>query len=319
MIENNIKDFNKQFGFRPKTDNINNLKVLSDIVVGGMGGSHLSADLLKIFRPDLNLRVHSDYGLPAFVRGSETLFIASSYSGNTEETLNFAEEVISGNLPLAVVASGGKLLEMAKIHNLLYIVLPSGLQPRMAVGYSFVAFVTMLGEKELLTEVYDLENTLRPEMLEEKGRDLAKKLSRKISLIYSSRDNFPLAYIWKIKLNELGKMPAFCNFLPELDHNEIVGFDNLGAVERLKDDFHIIFLKSGDEHPRILKRMELTKKLLDARLPDVSIIELDGKSKLEKIFNSIILVDWISFHVAKLNGADPERVNIIEDLKRELA
>ena len=321
-MESDIRNFNKQFAFRPEIMNIENLKVFENIIIGGMGGSHLSADLLKMLKPDLNLRVHSDYGLPPDVNRGKTLFIASSYSGNTEETLDFVEKVIEQKLPIAVIASGGKLLEIAKIYNLPCVVLPAGLQPRMALGYSFLALLAVLAEKELLDEAYGLERVLQPEAFEKKGKELAERLFDKIPLIYSARENFALAYIWKIKLNETGKVPAFCNSLPELDHNEIVGFDNLKSLPNLKNNFHAIFLRSGDEHPRILKRVELTKTLLEAKLPSVSIIDMVGggsKPELEKAFNSIILADWTSFYIARLNGADPEKVGIVEELKRELA
>lgn len=318
MIENDIRHFNGQFGFRPKLENALNLKVFNNIVLGGMGGSHLSADLVKIFVPGLNLIVHSDYGLPQVMPKGDVLFVASSYSGNTEETLDFFERVMAKKLPVAVVASGGKLLELAKLYSLPYVVLPGGLQPRMAIGYSFVALLEVLGEKEVLEEAHILERIMEPEALEKIGQDFAEKLHKKITLVYSSKDLFPLSYIWKIKLNENGKAPAFCNSLPELNHNEIVGFDNLPALKDLGDKFHVIILKDGSEHLRVSKRIELTRQLLEKRSVDVSVIELAGESKMEKVFNSVVLADWISFYVAKLNGADPERVNIIEDLKREM-
>ncbi|MEK7066656.1 MAG: SIS domain-containing protein, partial [Patescibacteria group bacterium] len=184
--------------------------------------------------------------------------------------------------------------------------------------YSFLALLTVLGETELLERAYGLEQGLNPEAFEEAGQELANILFDKISLVYSALENSALGYIWKIKLNETGKVPAFCNSLPELDHNEIVGFDNLTSSKKLKNDFHAIFLQTGDEHPRILRRIDLTKKLLESRSIPVSILASAGETKLEKTFNSIILADWTSFYIAKLNNVDPDRVDIVEELKRSL-
>ncbi len=285
-----------------------------------MGGSSLAGDLMKVWNPLLDLTIHRDYGLPeiAEVDLSRTLVIASSYSGNTEETLNALDTAIEFGLAIAVVAAGGKLLAKAKELGLPYVQLPAdGIQPRMATGFSVKALLALLGMAEALQEVKSLTK-LNVKPFEGAGKRLAAELNGKVPMIYSSRVNMPIAYNWKIKFNETAKIPAFANRFPELNHNEMTGFDTTSKSKKLSEDFHFIFLRDPEDHERIQKRMEATAKLYRDRGLPVEEIEMAGGNVWEKIFSSTLLADWTALSLAEVYGADPENVPPVEEFKKML-
>ncbi len=319
-MDDAIRNFPKQFAWEPKIENEDLLHQYSKFVVAGMGGSSLAGDLMKVWNPLLDLTVHRDYGLPeiAEVDLSRTLVIASSYSGNTEETLNALDTAIEFGLAVAVVAAGGKLLEKAKELGLPYVELPAdGIQPRMATGFSLKAILALLGMDEALQEVATLTK-LNVKPFELAGKKLAGKLTGKLPVIYSSRANLPIAYNWKIKFNETAKIPAFANRFPELNHNEMTGFDSTPTAKSLSEKFHFIFLRDPEDHPRISKRMEVTAKLYRDRGLPVEEIDLGGSNVWEKIFSSTLLADWTAYYLAEAYGADPDKVPLVEEFKKML-
>src|SRR3989344_4288396 len=236
-MRDSIINFPKQFLFEPKIENQGKLKLakFKKFIVCGMGGSHLSGDLVKLWKPGLDIIIYSDYGLPPLGRREKknTLVIASSYSGNTEETIDAFRTAVRNKISVAAISTGGKLLELAQKYRIPYIKLPdTGIQPRMATGLGFRAFLKVLGEKKALIESAKLAYSLKPLKLENQGRNLAKKLKGFVPVIYSSQRNSAIAYNWKIKFNETGKIPAFYNILPELNHNEMTGFPAGGGLAR---------------------------------------------------------------------------------------
>ena len=315
-METAIKNFARQFAFEPKIENVGRWRRFSQFVAAGMGGSQLAADLIKIRQPDLPLLVHRDYGLPP-LPGDELknyLIIASSYSGNTEETIDAFKTALSKKLATAAISVGGELLELAKAAQAPYVQLPdTGIPPRSALGFGLRAFFKLMGEEEALQETTGLAQTLRPENLETAGRALAQKLNGKIPIIYSSGGNRPLAYNWKIKFNETGKIPAFINVFPELNHNEMTGFDG-----SLSEKFHFLFLADSSDHPRTARRMATTKALYEKQGLPVEWLPLAGDSLFLKIFNSLILADWTACHLAKNRGLDPAATPLIEEFKRSI-
>ncbi|MBL7045227.1 MAG: hypothetical protein ISR98_01365, partial [Parcubacteria group bacterium] len=203
MMYEAIKNFNKQFEYEPVVENADKLEKKDKFIVAGMGGSHLSADILKISRPTLDMTIHRDYGLPDAMENR--LLILSSYSGNTEEVVNAFEKGLENNLPIAVISIGGKLIELAREHSIPYVQMPdTDIQPRNALGYSLRALLKVIGDEETLKELSNLSQTLYPTEYEEVGKALSKKLKGKIPVIYSSTRNQSIAYNWKIKLNETG-------------------------------------------------------------------------------------------------------------------
>lgn len=313
-----IKNFNKQFEFKPTVSNVDILSYpIEKIIVLGMGGSHLSADLLKIWKPSLNLFVHSDYGLPDISNSvlQNSLIIVSSYSGNTEEVIDGYYHAQKKGLTIAVVASGGLLLKEAKKSNIPYVEIPdTGIQPRLALGFSFRALLALLREDAALERTNALVG-LNPLDFEDLGRILARKLFGYVPIVYSSLPNYPIAYNWKIKLNETSKIPAFCNVVPELNHNEMTGFDRGGRTKTLSDKFYFVFLKDIDDNPRVAKRMEVLEKMYRERELSFETINLSGKDIFHKIFSSLFIADWTSFYLAQEYGVDPEQVPMVEEFK----
>ena len=313
MMEEDILRFPEQLKFQPVITNGEKLKPSFSFIVCGMGGSHLSADLIKAYDPSLSIHIHHDYGIPDLPSDilDKSLFIASSYSGNTEEAIDFARLAGEKNYNILIITSGGELLKTAKEEKVPYIALPhSNLEPRMALGYSAMAMFKAMGLENGVTELHSLADTIKPESMKNEGKTIGESLVNKIPIIYSSLRNLGLAYVWKIKFNETAKIPAFSNSFPELNHNEIAGF------EENSFPFTFLFIKDNSDHPKIIKRMEVTKELYESKGFPVALTELKGKTVMEKIFNSLLLADWVSLAVAKEKGVDPESVPMIEEFKK---
>lgn len=317
-----IKNFNKQFLYEPEIKNYKNLVKKSSFVVVGMGGSALAPLLLKTWKLKIDIIIHRDYGLPEFLDGElkKKLIILSSYSGNTEEVISAFIEAKNKNLDMCIISTGGKLLSLAKENNIPYIELPNmGIQPRMALGLSIKAFLKFIGEEEELKKIGELATTLNPGEYEEIGKMLAKRMKNCIPIIYSSNNNSSIIYNWKIKLNETGKIPAFYNVFPELNHNEMTGFDIKDSTKVLSSKFYFIILKDNKDNPEIFKRIEVLGKLLKDRNFQVEIIELNGKDTWYKIFSSLLLADWTAYYTALEYGLEPEQVPMVEELKKLIA
>jgi glucose/mannose-6-phosphate isomerase len=323
MILQDIKNFNKQFGYEPEIQNAGHLpKIAKKIIVCGMGGSHLAADILKAWKPEWDITIWNDYGLPPLSESDkkECLIIASSYSGNTEETISAFLEAKERRLPLAVVASGGELVSLTKSFGVPYVALPNtNIQPRMALGFSIKAILALMEEKNALKEASALENSLTPARYEPAGKKLAKKLKGRVPVIYASHRNEAVAKNWKIVLNETGKIPAFENVFPELNHNEMTGFDVKKGTRSLSAKFSFIFLRDESDDPRIGKRMKALEGLLRARGFTVSMADIRGGNRIARIFSSINTAQWTAFHFAKLYGVEPEQVPMVEEFKKLIA
>ena len=316
-----IINFPKQFLFEPKIENGGKLKLhkFSKFIVTGMGGSHLSSDLVRAWKPAINMAIHSDYGLPAINTHDKrnTLIVASSYSGNTEETIDAFRTAVRNKIPAAVVATGGKLLELAQKYRVPYIKLPdAGIQPRMAAGLGFRALLKIIGEEKALMKSAKLAYLLKPLKFENQGRNLAKKIKGFVPVIYSSQKNSAIAYNWKIKFNETGKIPAFYNILPELNHNEMTGFDVKPGTKNLSKGFYFIFLSDIEDNSRVLKRMNVLKRLYNSRGLRVEFVFLKGAAKFNKIFSSLILADWTAYYTALGYGSDPEQAPMVVEFKK---
>ncbi len=319
-MEEAIRKFNTQFGWVPEVVNASELPKKSKFVVGGMGGSHLSAGLLVSSEPEIDIHIHRDYGVPTLSDAKERFWIASSYSGNTEETIDFAKQALEKGYAVATISVGGKLLTFAQMNGLPHVVIPdTKIQPRSALGFGMKALRKLIGDEKLMLELSELSTILSPEGLEVKGRELARALRDSVPIIYASTRNSAVAYNWKIKMNETGKLPAFYNCLPELNHNEMTGFDAIETTEGLSRKFHFIFLTDNADHPKIQKRMSVTKKLYEERGFSVTEVPLDGKQALERIFNSLLIADWTALHLSKIYGTEAEQVPMVEEFKRLIA
>lgn len=311
-----------------------NVKVdgsFSSVTISGMGGSALPANLLRVYCNDLfknnqnynpvEIYINRYYSLPPETYRNSLNFIAS-YSGNTEETVSSFEEAHKAGLTCIGLSSGGKIEEMCKEWGVPHIKLPipyPNYQPRMGTGYFFGAIFQVLINQKLLPdtslELLNSANSFSEKInkWEGQGKALAQKLMGKTPVIYSSPKFKPVAMVWKIKINENAKTPAFYNFFPELNHNEMVGFTNP------QGKFIIIMLKDIADNPKNLKRYEATAMLLKSKGLDCEILEMEGNSVFEKIFSSIYLADWTSYYLALSYNQDPTPVDMVEELKKILA
>jgi len=299
-----------------------------NIEISGMGGSSLPANILRIFisavtqdvpkeKKNFSIFQNRFYTLPHEAYNDCLNFFAS-YSGNTEETIASLEQAIEHKLPSVGFATGGKILALCQKNNIPCVVLPPGIQPRYATGYFFASMFQVLVNAGIVKDATDeivlgasrLENDILK--LEEEGKRLAKKLVGKTPIIYSSTRYKSLAMIWKIKFNENSKTPAFWNFYPELNHNEMVGF----TLPQAK--FHVITLLDPTDHPQNQKRMRLTADLMKEKGISTDIIEMPSNNVFHTIFSTLILGDWVSYYLALEYGQDPTPVEMVEDLKKML-
>lgn len=318
MMKESIENFAEQFEYEPVIENKENWRKAKKFLLCGMGGSHLQGDILQMLNPALDFLVYSDYDLPKNIE-KDRLIIVSSYSGNTEETVSAFKEAEAQGFSLVVSSVGGKLIEFAKEQNIPYVQIPdTGIQPRSALGYTLRALLKLAGEEDLLMEIKALVQSLSPAALEQEGKELAQRLFLKIPVIYSSRKNQSIAYNWKIKFNESAKIPSFQNVFPELNHNEMTGFDVIDSTKGLSEKLVILLLKDTNDHPRIQKRMEVLEQLYKERGIQIEIKELEGENLPQRIFSSLILADWTAWHTAKLYKTEPEQVPMIEEFKERI-
>lgn len=298
----------------------------NNVVVSGMGGSSLPIDILRTYLNSLyqtkeikefELIQNRTYSLP-HESYNKCLNIFSSYSGSTEETLASLKEAIENNLPSIGIATGGKLIEMCQASSVPFIILPAGVEPRYATGYFFGSILQILVNQGMITDKVDdtlaLSDRLEKEVLrlEDRGEELAESLVGKTPVIYASDKFRSVAMIWKIKINESATSPAFYNVFPELNHNEMAGWG------RPQGKFQIITLLDKSEHPQIVKRMHITADLLKEKGVPTTIIEMEGSDVLNKIFNTLLLGDWVAYYLALSYGQDPTPAKMVNDFKKLL-
>ncbi len=308
----------------------NDGRPIENVVIAGMGGSALAAELVKIWlKAELNIpfEILRSYDIPAYV-GANTLFIASSYSGNTEETLSALEQAESKGAQLGIIAAGGQLIDIAGSYKIAHVSLPGNLQPRMAVIYNLCALigllanfgVTDLSKLDEIRATVDWLNSESDKWVKEVPADnnYAKKLALqavgKTPVFYGGNLTAPVAYKWKISWNENAKNVAFWNEYSEFNHNEFLGWTS----HPIEKPFVVFDIISNLEHPQILKRFEVSDRLLSGMRPKAITINLAGDILIEQMLWGSILADFVSIYVAILNNVDPTPVYLIEKLKREL-
>lgn len=301
-----------------------------NIVVAGMGGSALAALVVKTWLksefPE-PFEVVRTYDLPNYV-DKDTLVIISSYSGNTEESISCLNQAKTKGAQIAVIASGGQLINTSNNDNIAYVKLPAGIQPRYGVIYNLCALVSLLANfgivaDDKISEVSGMYDWLKSES--EKwdfgvttNDNYAKKLALsavgKTAIFYGGALSAPVAYKWKISWNENAKNLAFWNEIPEFSHNEFIGWTS-HPVEK---PFAVFDIVSSFEHPQILKRFEITDRLLSGMRPKSTVVNLAGDTLIKQMLWGSILADYVSIYIAILNGVDPTPVVLIEKLKAEL-
>lgn len=303
---------------------------VANIVLAGMGGSALAANIIKNWLYDhllVPFEVVRGYNLPDYI-GPNTLVILSSYSGNTEETLACYEQALGQNARIAIMTSGGKLLELAKSKGHILLELPAGFQPRLAVFAGLKALACLFEDMHLvstsdlrgqLINVSDYLDKIKHGMSpdnttkENTAVSIAEKLAGKIAIIYGGSMLGSAAYKWKININENGKQLAFYNTYPELNHNEFQGW-----MFPEKKSVVAVQLESSFENKQMQKRMDVTKKLLKDHGFKPIIVNAQGETKIAQLLSTILLGDYVSAYIGIINGINPTPVELVEKLKKEL-
>jgi glucose/mannose-6-phosphate isomerase len=302
------------------------------IVLNGMGGSAIAGDLLAAYlKSDLSIPffVNRNYNLPDFV-GQKTLVIYCSYSGNTEETLFSFKTAIEKKAQLVAITSGGQLEKLTKKYKIPLIKIPEGFPPRQALGYMYFPLLHLLHNLRLvkvkhkdIDETIEVIKELRQRNHPEKdyshhlSNHLARQLYKKVPIMYCAADVLaPVVVRWRNQFNENSKVLAFSNILPELNHNEIMGWE---APQEILRNFHIIFLRDPSEFPRNKKRLEITKEIFHRNHLPVAEIFGEGKSLLSRIFSLIYIGDWVSYYLALIYDKDPYIIESINYLKEKLS
>lgn len=325
-----ILDFPKQF--RIGIEAAKNVRLKSwtflrppeNIIICGMGGSGLPGDILLTLRP-LDVFVYKSYRLPPQA-GNESLVICISYSGNTEETISAFQTAIGRGLPVISITTGGELEKLSRKYKVPLVKLPPPyISPRLALGQMFSSLIKVLEnqkllDKNILDNLLNIGESLRAEEFEPQGKKIAKKIFKKIPIIYTSRRFREIGWIWKNSLNETAKIIAFCNYFPELNHNETVGFEKINEDQISNKKLYVLILRDKkSSHPRILKQMDITNALIRREGVAVDFIDIVGETFLEKIFSTVILGFWTAYWLALEYKVDPTPVEPIIEFKRKLA
>lgn len=320
-MEDTLRRFGEQFAWEPAVENGEDLRPRKHYVVCGMGGSHLGAWLIKRYGGKSNVFIHRGYGLPDLPQDmwADSLVILSSYSGTTEEVLDAGRTALGRGLPTAAVSTGGELIAFARERGLPHVVIPeTGLEPRMAIGFSGIAIARLMQDLPLERLIREGGARANPMAGQEEGTRLAEALQGKIPLVYSSAENAPLAFIWKIKFNETAKIQAFMNVFPEMCHNELCGFDIVDSTRPLSERFHALLLEDFSDHPRVRVRMRVAAEILGERGVPAEHIALAGKTAFEKAFNAALLADWITLSLARHYGVPNPETPLIADFKKRI-
>jgi len=311
----------------PQTD----LGPALNVVFAGMGGSALPA-LYPVTWPGVSrpYEIVRGYDIPLYV-GADTLFIACSYSGNTEETLSALKQAEARGAHIAIISAGGKLAEAAKEKGYLFAEVPRAEQPRYAVFAMFRALLDMLdmagalvetggNYKEELASAADYVTKAIDAWLPEvptaqnPAKQLAQEIMGKSLVVYGGPKMFPAVYKWKIGANENAKQVAWCDQIPEFNHNEFIGWSS----HPIDKPYAVVDLRSSLEHPRVQKRFEVTERLLSGVRPAPHVVTVQGGNILEQLLWALAYGDFVTLYLAFLNGVDPAPVDLVEKFKKEL-
>jgi glucose/mannose-6-phosphate isomerase len=303
---------------------------VKNIILTGLGGSAIGGDLLRSYLAEelaVPFLINRHYMLPAFVNAN-SLVVVSSYSGNTEETIAAHRDAMKRKAQIVCISSDGETTKIAKNHRQPLISIPPGYPPRAALGYSFFAPLVMLMQTGLVrSKQRDIRETLL--LLKKKAHiygtpgtsnpalRLAKKLHGMIPVIYSAADRFDVVNLrWRGQIAENAKMLAFGHVIPEMNHNELVGWN---VAKALMKKMTVVVLRDRGDHPRVQLRMDFTNEVVSRYAGGVIEVTSEGTSLLARMFSLIYLGDWVSYYLAMLNRVDPTPVNVIDMLKKKLA
>ena len=302
-----------------------------DVVVVGMGGSAIGADLLADLasqEESLPIAVCRDYSIPPYVDGN-SLVIVSSYSGNTEETLSACRGAMERGARVLASTTGGRLEQIARRESLPLFSIDYVGEPRSALGYSFIVPLVILQRlgliapknedmEEAVEVMYNLTDRLRPETpaRDNPAKQLAAALHGRLIVVYGGGILSGVARRWKTQFNENSKAFAFVELLPEADHNAVVGFQWPRPISR---KVYGVMLNALSLHPRVKLRYRVTGELLKKAGIEYRTVDGVGKGALAQMMSAVLFGDYTSYYLALLNGEDPSPVPTIDYLKGRLA
>lgn len=301
-------------------------ETISSIIICGMGGSAISADLLGCILYDelkISLSVIRDYNLPNYI-DNNTLAIISSYSGNTEETVSCFNEALKRKCKIVSVSTGGQVKNIADENNIPWIKLQEGFQPRFALGASLFTVLKILQSLKLITQQDDFVNKVKI-LWERNGNEYSKEENHAlksaeelvgfIPVIYTSEKYKPVGYRLKCQFNENSKLHSFNNVIPEMNHNEIIGWETFLEKQL---NAKVLFLLYQEYNPRIIKRFDIAANLIKKQGAEIIELKSNEENIKVRIMDLIYLGDWITFYLAVLRGFDPSEIDNINFLKQHL-
>lgn len=297
-------------------------KEIRNVLVTGLGGSGIGGTIIaQVTDKEMQVPVNvcKDYFIPGYV-SEHTLVIVSSYSGNTEETLQALDAALSKNAKIICVTSGGKILEIAKAKKLDHIIIPGGMPPRSCLAYSFTQLFYVLHAYGLISDQFksQLKKSLtllqtEEEQIMQAARSLAEKLVHKIPVIYAASNYEGVAVRFRQQIDENSKMLCWHHVLPEMNHNELVGW-----TEK-HDELAIVMFRNSDDYNRVQKRMEITREVISRYTPHFYEVWSKGDSQVEKVFYLIHFGDWVTWYLSEIKNIDATEVNVIDYLKGSLS
>lgn len=295
---------------------------ISNVLICGLGGSGIGGSIvseLVIANANVPINVSKSYFIPAFVN-ENTLVIISSYSGNTEETINCMNLAISKKAKIVCITSGGKVQELAKTNTYDCILVPGGMPPRACLGYSMTQLFFIFGFHNIIGNNYKAELEAGIKLIESEesnivaeAKKIAEKLKNKTPVIYTTTYNEGIAIRLRQQLNENAKILCWHHIIPEMNHNELVGWTEKN------NNLSVLFLLDKDEYSRNMARVEINKEIIKKYAFSITEIYSKGNSAIEKAIYFIHLGDWMSVLLAEYRGVDAVEVNVINHLKSALS
>ena len=294
---------------------------IHNVVICGMGGSGIGGDFVSKWLEDeieVPVKIVKDYTVPAFV-SKNSLVIGSSYSGNTEETICAVEQAIDKEAHIIGITSGGRMKELCESNGFDVIIVPGGNPPRTALAYSIFQLVNIfvemgMADSQRLNELMVAQERIIKEepSIKEQALELANYLNGKVGILYGTSDFEPVLVRARQQFNENSKALSWHHVLPEMNHNELVGWG--GGDAR----FATVFFETSGNHPRNDKRIEITKAKIKEK-SSIHTVKAKGQSKIEQSLYIVNIVDWASLYLSELKEVDPVEIEVIDFLKGELS
>jgi glucose/mannose-6-phosphate isomerase len=307
-------------------------KGIKTVLVAGMGGSAIGADLVSAYVANISpapVIVHRDYGLPAWAKGPETLVITSSHSGNTEETIEAFDQAVKQGCQLLSISTGGKLAAMAETNHVTVWKFNHHHAPRTAVGFSFGLILAVLQRSGLIPdqsgEIDDALHAMRNlqtnlmadvQVTHNPAKRMAGQLYGRMVAVLSADYMSPVARRWKGQISELAKAWAQYEYLPEADHNTLAGTENPEAVLK---NMVVLFLRAPGMYSRNQKRLDLTREMMMKQGITTDFVDARGEKPLAHIWTSIVYGDYTAYYLAMAYGVDPTPITIMDTFKAEMA